>query len=105
MDFPEGNQLWQWRSKHGRDYLFKTPDALWEAASVYFQWCDEHPIFQVVRGPSSQPVLSLPKTRHYTLRGLCVYLGCGSKYFNHFEAQLADKTDEVSEEYKRIIAL
>jgi len=105
MKFEPGNQLWQLREKHGRDYLFKTPEALWEAACGYFQWCDEHPVIKVVRGHRSLPVLALPKLRAYTLHGLYVYLGCGHKYFNHFEAQLAGKTDEVSEEYLRIISL
>jgi len=105
MKFQPGNQLWQLREKHGRDYLFKTPEALWEAACGYFQWCDEHPVVKVVRGPRSLPVLALPKLRAYTLKGLYVYLGCGDKYFNHFEAQLAGKSDEVSEEYLLVISL
>ena len=105
MGFEQENYLWRMRSKHGRNYFFKTPEALWEAACGYFQWCDEHSVFQIVKGHTSQPVLALPKLRAYTLKGLCVYLGCGSKYFNHFEAQLAGKTDEVSEEFMHIISL
>jgi hypothetical protein len=106
MSFDEKNQLWKLRSKHGRDHLFKTPEALWEAACGYFQWCDEHPVYKVIGGgPVYQPDTCIPKLRAYTLKGLCVYLGCGSKYFNHFEAQLAGKTDEASEEFMRIISL
>jgi hypothetical protein len=105
MSFEQEPQLWKMRPKHGRDHLFKTPETLWEAACGYFQWCDEHSVFQMVRGPSSQPVMGMPRVRAYTLQGLCVYLGCGSKYFNHFEAQRAGKTDEVSEEFMRIISL
>jgi len=105
MKFEPGNQLWQLREKHGRDYLFKTPEALWEAACGYFKWCDEHPLVKVVRGHRRLAVLALPKLRAYTLKGLYVYLGCGDKYFNHFEVQLSGKTDTVSEEYLRIISL
>ena len=43
MAAPLGNQFWKLRSKHGRDYLFATPEALWEAACEYFNWCDGHP--------------------------------------------------------------
>jgi hypothetical protein len=43
MAAPKGNQFWMLRSKHGRDKLFATPEALWEAACEYFQWCDENP--------------------------------------------------------------
>lgn len=42
MAAPKGNQFWMLRSKHGRDKLFATPEALWEAACEYFQWCDEN---------------------------------------------------------------
>ena len=105
MDYINGNHPWESHSKHGRDHLFKTPEALWEAACGYFQWCDEHPIYVMVKGIASQPYFSMPKLRAYTLRGLCIHLGCGSPYFSQFEAQLAGKTDEVSEEFKRIIAL
>ena len=38
MAAPKGNQFWMLRSKHGRDKLFATPEALWEAACEYFQW-------------------------------------------------------------------
>ena len=29
MAAPKGNQFWMLRSKHGRDKLFATPEALW----------------------------------------------------------------------------
>ena len=104
MKFTEGNKLWMSRSKHGRDYLFKTPEALWEAACGYFQWCDDTPAFKTVqRNTCDEGYVRIPKLRAYTLKGLYAYLNCGDRYFNHFEKQLAGKTDEVSEEFTRII--
>ena len=105
MSYEIETQLFRMHAKLNRDYLFKSPEALWEAACGYFEWCEEHAVFLIVKGHPSQPVLPLPKLRAYTLRGLCIYLGCGSRYFHRFEAQLAGKTDEVSEEYKRVISL
>jgi len=106
MEFTEGNKLWQNRLNSGRKYFFKTPDAMWEAACGYFQWCDDHPILKCIGGgPRYQPDTYIPKLRAYTLQGLCYYLGCTDKYFNHFEKGLEGKTDEVSEEYLRILSM
>ena len=41
-----GNQFWKFRSKHGRDKLFATPELLWDAACEYFDWMDEHPLYE-----------------------------------------------------------
>jgi hypothetical protein len=106
MQFETNNKMWKSRSKHGRDYLFKTPEALWEAACEYFQWSDDNPVYKTIpRGPDYQPYVCIPKLRAYTLKGLYIYLGCGNRYFSHFEKQLAGKTDEVSEEFLNVISL
>jgi len=74
MAAPVGNQFWKLRSKHGRDKLFSTPDALWEAACEYFEWCDANPMIEVdFRGKDAVEV-RLPKMRAYTWEGLELYL-------------------------------
>jgi len=70
MEFTEGNKLWQNRLNSGRKYFFKTPEAMWEAACGYFQWCDDHPILKCIGGgPRYQPDTYIPKLRAYTLQG------------------------------------
>jgi len=97
------NQSWKLRSKHGRSHLFKTPEGLWDAACIYFEWCDQNPIYKdEVRG---REIITVMKMRAYTLRGLCLHLGCGINYFSQFERQLAGKVDEESEEFRTIISL
>lgn len=46
MPAPKGNQFWKNRTKHGRDRIVKSPEALREAADEYFQWCIDNPILQ-----------------------------------------------------------
>lgn len=74
MAAPVGNQFWKLRSKHGRDKLFSTPEALWEAACEYFDWCDANPLIEIdFRGKDAVEV-KLPKMRAYTWEGLELYL-------------------------------
>ena len=106
MAAPKGNKFWELRSKHGRDRLFETPQLMWEAACEYFTWCDKHPFYVVeqIKQPDKgyydskrqkyvtpPKTIKLPKMRPYTMQGLCFYLGCNTKYFNHFESSLRGK--------------
>lgn len=96
MAAPKGNQFWKLRSKHGRDKLFETPELLWEAACEYFEWCDKNPhqelrYFNTKNGIEEKKA---PKLRAYTLKGLCLYLDCSTKYFLNFE-----ENNKVSEDF------
>jgi hypothetical protein len=92
MAAPIGNQFWKLRSKHGRDKLFKTPQLLWEAACEYFQWCEDHPLYET-KGFAFQGIVTkeeFPKMRAMTLSQLCFYLNCNEAYFRTFKAQLPE---------------
>lgn len=74
MAAPKGNHFWKLRSKHGRDKLFSSPDLLWEAATEYFQWCEENPLIEIdFRGKDATEV-KMPKMRAFTWEGLELYL-------------------------------
>lgn len=47
MSFKEGNNYWEHREKHGRDYKY-TPEKLWEEAILYFQWAKDNPLMESV---------------------------------------------------------
>ena len=112
MAAPKGNQFWMLRSKHGRDKLFATPEALWEAACEYFQWCDENPWTtrkaiqrtmpvrrkkgkrtETVNEQQTQQEVS-PTQRPYSLTGLCIYLGTSSRWWSSFRSECMKKNDE-----------
>lgn len=104
MAAPKGNQFWKLRSKHGRDKLFETSALLWEAACEYFQWCDDNPWVKVetkVKNSGSE-VTNSPAARPYTLTGLCLYLGCNTKYFFDFKQALPKDEKDFSEVVTRI---
>lgn len=104
MGAPKGNVFWKLRAKHGRDILFSSPKALWDAACEYFQWCDENPFEEdnielvKVNGIGDEVRrIPLNKMRPYTLQGLCIYLDCNTAYFRQFkESEAAAKDEDFS---------
>lgn len=104
MPAPLNNKFWSLRNKHGRNMIFNSPDTLWEAACEYFLWCDENPWYKyeaLKSGELAGEIISIPKTRPYTIEGLCLYLGISRdtfyKYTNAF-------WEEDGEGYSDIIA-
>lgn len=98
MGAPKGNQFWKLRNKHGRDKLFATPELLEEACLEYFQWVDDNPLIEVIhfnQGKEGIAKVKAPKMRPYTLGGLCIYLGCSTEYFRHFEKNNKDSKDFI----------
>lgn len=78
MGAPEGNQFWRNRSKHGRDKLFASPEALWEAACEYFEWCDTNPLKEKDWVGKDADQVNREHMRAYTWSGLEFYLDVGS---------------------------
>lgn len=103
MSAPIGNQFWKLRSKHGRDKLFATPELLEEAANEYFQWCSDNPLMEVDFKGKDATQVELPRMRAFTIHGLCIYLGCNTKYFNDFKAANHDGFSEVLTRIMEII--
>ena len=81
-----GNQWWKLRSKHGRDAIFSTPEILESACEEYFKATDERNDWdgQNWVGKAGEEVV-VKKKVPYSLKGLCVFLGVSSRYFNEFK--------------------
>lgn len=76
MAAPKGNRFWEARTKHGRDKLFASDDALWEACCEYFEWVELNPILEEKAFPYQGGVIkdNVTKMRAMTLDGLCTFL-------------------------------
>lgn len=76
MAAPKGNQFWKARTKHGRDKLFESKEALWEACCEYFDWVESNPLIEMkpfaYQGYVTQE--PVPKMRAMTIEGLCIFL-------------------------------
>ena len=96
MAAPKGNNFWEIRSKHGRDPLFKSAQLMWEAACEYFQWCIDNPIISIEFMGKDAEERQVPKTRPFTMQGLCLYLDCNVNYFREFKESELGKTKDFS---------
>lgn len=89
--FVNGNEWWKKRSKHGRNKIFADPKTLLDAAYEYFRFNKKDPIYisEVIKsGPNAGKIVNVPTTKPLSLKGLCIFLGVNTKYFNDFEDAL-----------------
>lgn len=102
MPFAAGNEFWKLRSKHGRDAIFSDANKLYEAACEYFQWCVDNPLYSTeFLGKDAEERL-VPKTRAFTMTGLCLYLDVNTLYFRDFKESELGKTNDFSQIIARI---
>lgn len=86
MPAPEGNRFWEARATHGRDKIFSTPEMLRESCLEYFQWVEEHPLYEskAFHNQGEITYAELPKMRAMTMSGLCIFLGiCQNTWTNY----------------------
>jgi hypothetical protein len=84
MAAPAGNEFWKLRSKHGRDKIFADPQAMWEAACDYFQWCVDNPITQQNWVGKDGDEVERKLTRPFTLTALAVYFECDEQTLKNY---------------------
>ena len=103
-----GSQIWKQRAKHGREKIFTSPEAMWEAACEYFEWIDSNPWYEekvVMGGENAGDKFDVTKKLPYTMNGLCIFLQVSPPYFYRFEKEVKDGHlyKEVIEQIKSII--
>lgn len=89
MAAPAGNQFWKARSSHGRNPIFASPDVLWEAATEYFQWVEDNPLWED-KVTSFQGVNThepIAKMRAMTLDGLCIFLDIARRTWDEYRGR------------------
>lgn len=107
MAAPFGNEFWKKRSKHGRERIFNSPKVLWEAACEYFDWARDNPWFKqdfIKSGDMGGFKVDLKTERPLSLKGLCIFLGVNTKYFNDFRDGIRGSKKKKDLEYSEIIS-
>ena len=86
MAAPKGNKFWLARSSHGRDPIFKSPDALWSAAVEYFEWVEDNPLWEskVAQDKGAPTIVTVPKIRAMTIDGLTNFLDIGDQTWRDY---------------------
>lgn len=89
MSAPKGNRFWAYRSSHGRNPIFETPEALEEACYEYFEWVVENPLWtsDLVKYQGEATVAEIPKMRAMTIGGLCIYLDISAQTWENYKSR------------------
>lgn len=89
MPAPKGNRFWEARTSYGREKLFSTPEALWDAAVEYFVWVEENPLQEekVFHAQGLITKATVNKMRAMTIDGLCLFLGIDDQTLSNYEAK------------------
>lgn len=88
MAAPKGNEFWKARSSHGRNPIFPSQDALWDAASEYFAWVEENPLWEdkVTSFQGANTHEPIAKMRAMTISGLCIFLDIARSTWDEYRA-------------------
>ncbi len=105
MAAPANNEFWKFRSKHGRDKLFESPELLWEAACEYFKWCDKNPLKEqkVFHAQGIVTKTKVTKLRAYTIEGFLLYIKASDSYLRAFKSTHKDNEDQESIDFLTVI--
>ncbi|MCP4182909.1 MAG: DNA-packaging protein [Hyphomicrobiales bacterium] len=83
-------RFWSARSSFGQNPKFDAADELWTAAQEYFEWVEDHPLWQE-KGFSYQGKISIEKfskMRAMSVGGLCLFLGISQEAFEQFGVEI-----------------
>lgn len=79
------NRFWMARSSLGPKPVFESPEMLWAAATEYFEWASDNPLYEAkaFAYEGLVQVKELPKMRAFTLHGLCLFLDISRQTFEN----------------------
>jgi len=86
MSAPKGNEFWKARSSHGRNPIFAAPEDLWTAASEYFEWVGDNPLWEdkIVSYQGVTTHEPVCKMRAMTISGLCIFLDIARRTWDDY---------------------
>lgn len=100
---PKGNRFWEARSRHGRLPIYTSAEMLWEAATDYFAWVDDNPLWEDKIAAYQGAVTHEPiaKMRAMTIGGLCIFLDISVQAWSEYK--LREGYGEVTKQIETII--
>lgn len=101
MAFPQGNRFWEARSSAGPKPKFENAEALEKSCREYFQWVEDHPLWEM-KAFAFQGVVTqepIPKMRAMTIGGLCLFLDITRQTWGEYRKRndLSDVTSWAEE--------
>lgn len=87
--YKPGNRFWELRSSHGRKPIFASATQLWNAATEYFDWVEQNPLYEMKPFAYQGQVVQEPvaKMRIMTIGALCLFLGISERSWYEYKAR------------------
>lgn len=87
MAAPIGNNYWEFRNKHGRDFKY-TPEALWDEAVKYFDWMSERVWNKkeaIKSGDLAGSLIDVPTSTPMSIESFCLFADITTETFRKYE--------------------
>jgi hypothetical protein len=78
MAAPKGNNYWEFRNKHGRDFKY-TPEAFWDEAVNYFEWMSGK--------VWNKKVIDIPTSTPMSIQSFCLFADIDENTFSRYEKE------------------
>jgi len=91
-------RFWQVRARDKKEVIFSNGQLLWDTANEYFNYCADNPI------EPTGGVEFKQKVSPFSLQGVCLYIGCTTKYFNDIKLELVLREESLTEPEQDLLA-
>lgn len=89
MAAPKGNNYWEFRNKHGRDFKYN-PESLWDEAVKYFNWISSKSWSKkdpIKSGDLAGTLIDVPTQTPMSIAGFCLYADIDENTFSRYEKE------------------
>ncbi|MCL1690852.1 DNA-packaging protein [Elizabethkingia anophelis] len=89
MAAPKGNNYWQFRNKHGRDFKYD-PNSFWDEAVKYFEWMqDNHWNIKepIKSGNKAGTTMNVPTQTPMSIDSFCLFVDIDDNTFFRYEKE------------------
>ena len=102
-----GNNYWEFRDKHGRNFKY-TPEKLWEEAVKYFDWMSKRVWNKneaIKSGDRVGDIIEVPTSTPFSCESFCLFADISGDTFRNYQSNKEGYKDflEVSTRIRAII--
>lgn len=89
MAAPLGNNYWEFRNKHGRDFKYN-PESFWEEAVKYFEWIQDkvwNKKEAIKSGDMAGTLIDIPTSTPMSITSFCLFADIDENTFQRYEKE------------------
>lgn len=88
MAAAKGNNYWEFRGKHGRDFAY-TPESLWEEAVKYLEWMSDRVWNKkeaIKSGDMAGTLIDVPTSTPLSMESFCIFADINMETFRNYQS-------------------